>query len=81
MAPILAFGFGGPQDLIIILFCLLPSVFWVIEIVDVVRRQFAEPGLKIVWVLVVVLLHVLGALIYYFVGKRQGLLPSQSGAA
>ena len=38
-------------------------VFWVVEIIDVVRREFSDQNTKIVWLLVVVLLHGLGALI------------------
>ncbi len=74
----LAFGFGDPQDIIILvtlLFVLLPTVFWIVELVDAARRQFPEPNLKIVWLLVIFFTHALGALIYYFVGKQQGVLP------
>ena len=55
------------------------TVFWIVEIVDVLRREFRDSTLKIVWLLVVVLLHGLGALIYYFVGKPQGRLPGEGG--
>ena len=55
------------------------TVFWIVEIVDVLRREFRDPTLKIVWLLVVVLLHGLGAIIYYFVGKPQGRLPGEGG--
>ena len=51
------------------------TVFWIVEIVDVLRREFPDPTLKIVWLLVVIFLHGLGALVYYFVGKPQGRLP------
>jgi hypothetical protein len=54
----------------------LTTVFWIIEIVDIVRREFPDPLLKIVWVLIVIFFHFLGALIYYFVGKNQGRLPA-----
>ena len=51
------------------------TVFWIVEIIDVLRRDFVEPFNKIIWLLVVFFLHGLGALIYYFVGKPQGRLP------
>ena len=79
--PFLAFGFGGPFDLLILLFVFLivalPTIFWIAEIVDVLRRDFYEPSNKLVWALVVILLHFLGAAIYYFVGKKQGTLPGE----
>ena len=81
MIPTLAFGLGGPFDLLILftvifLVC-LPTVFWIVEIVDVARRSFYEPNNKIIWILVVIFLHFIGALVYYFVGKKQGTLPGE----
>lgn len=79
--PPLALGLGAPQDitiLVLVLFLVaLPTVFWIIELVDAARRQFSEPNLKIVWLLVIFFAHILGALIYYFVGKKQGILPGE----
>jgi len=53
------------------------TVFWIIEIVDVVRRQFQDPLLKIAWLLIIVFTHLIGALIYFFIGKQQGILPGE----
>lgn len=51
------------------MFAVAAFVFWIWMIVDVVTKE--PPGNdKIVWVLIVVLLHWIGALIYYFVRKR-----------
>ncbi len=61
----------------IILLSIASFVFWIVEIIDVARREFAEPNTKIIWLLVVVILHGLGALIYYFAGRPHGWLPGQ----
>lgn len=53
------------------------TVFWIVEIVDVARRQFTDPTVKLVWLAVIILLHLLGAIIYYFAGKSQGWLPGE----
>ena len=53
------------------------TVFWVVEIIDVARREFTDQTTKLVWLLVVILLHLLGAIIYYFAGKPQGWLPGE----
>ena len=53
-------------------------VFWVIEIIDVARRQFPQPNTKTLWLLVVVLGHGLGAIVYYFAGKPLGWLPGET---
>jgi len=61
----------------IVVLGILPTIFWIAEIVDVLRREFYEPNNKVAWVLVVILLHFVGAAIYYFVGKSQGVLPGE----
>ncbi len=53
------------------------SVFWIVELIDAARREFRDPNMKIVWLVVIVLTHVIGALVYYFVGKPMGTLPGQ----
>ncbi len=53
------------------------SVFWIVELVDAARREFRDPNMKIVWLLVIVLSHFIGSLVYYFVGKPMGTLPGQ----
>lgn len=80
MSPILAFGSHGPQDAAIPLFVLLllalPTVFWIVEFVDAARRQFPDQTIKVVWLVVIFFTHFIGATIYYFVGKNQGVIPS-----
>ena len=44
-------------------------VFWILMLVDVVKSDFKEENDKTVWVLVVALAGVIGAIIYYFVGR------------
>lgn len=44
-------------------------VFWLWMLIDCLRRDFKNDVEKIVWVLVLVFLHLLGAIIYYFVVK------------
>jgi len=62
----------------IIVLSLASLVFWIVEIIDAARRQWPDPNTKIIWLLVVVLLHGLGALIYYFAGKPSGWLPGET---
>lgn len=49
---------------------ILSVIFWILMIVDVSTRKFKNENDKIVWILVVVLAQVIGAIIYYFVIKR-----------
>ena len=50
------------------------TVFWIVELVDIARREFPDQNTKVLWLIVVLLFHGLGSLIYYFVGKPQGRL-------
>jgi O-antigen/teichoic acid export membrane protein len=40
---------------------------WIIMLVDSITRKFKNDTDKVVWILVIVLTGILGALIYYFV--------------
>ena len=43
-------------------------IFWVMMLVDAIRH--ASEKTKLVWVVVIIFTHVIGALIYYFIEKR-----------
>lgn len=76
----LTISYIGTQEILILVFGVfgvLGTAFWVWQLVDVARRQFAEPNLKIVWVLVLVFTHLVGALIYSLVGRKQGRIPGE----
>lgn len=45
-------------------------VFWILMLVDVIQRKFKDPNEKIVWVLVIIFTHIVGAIIYWFLVKR-----------
>ncbi len=46
-------------------------VFWILMLIDCVKRKFKNDTEKIIWVLVIILTYFIGALIYYFVIKRE----------
>lgn len=63
----------GPFQILLILFIL--AIFFllpVIAIIDIVRNEFTGNN-KIVWVLIVLLFPVIGAIIYFIVGGSQKL--------
>lgn len=64
-------GFIGPQEIIVIL--LIVPVFLIIPLialVDILRNDF-EGYNKIIWVLVILFLWIIGAILYYFIGRDQ----------
>ena len=46
-------------------------IFWILMIVDCIKRKFPNENDKILWILVIILTSWIGALIYYFVVKRK----------
>lgn len=50
-------------------------VFWIMMLIDAAKREFPNENDKLIWILVIVLVGVIGAIIYYFVGKQTGNLP------
>jgi len=61
--------------------CLLPLgvlslAFWIWMLIDATQNRGLDQNERIVWVIVVALLHFLGALIYFFVGRpKRKLAP------
>lgn len=70
MAGILIGGFIF--FLIFLLFAVgvLLTIFWILMIIDCAKRDFAESTEKVVWLIVVIIFGVLGAIVYYFAVKR-----------
>ncbi len=49
------------------------TVLWVYAIVDCAQREFPGPNDKIVWILIIIFAHGIGALIYWIVGRPRGV--------
>jgi len=65
---------GGLGILFLLFFLalgLLLFVFWIWMLIDAISNNGLSGTEKIVWVLVIIFLHFLGALIYYFVGRSR----------
>lgn len=57
--------------LLIFVFAILATAFWIWMIVDCAKRNFKNENDKILWILVIVLAGIIGAIIYYFVIKYE----------
>ena len=54
--------------LLVIIFILFSTIFWVMMLIDCVQRDFED---KLIWVLIILLVGSLGAFIYYFIVKKK----------
>ncbi len=52
-------------------------VFWLWVLIDILKSEF-EGANKIVWLLTVILLPLLGAVLYWFIGREQKITARES---
>jgi len=45
-------------------------IFWIAMLIDVINNQKLDSTMKIIWFIVVFFGHLLGAIVYYFVGRN-----------
>ena len=67
------FGFFGFVELVFVsLFLvigLVGTIFWIWMLIDCATKERNQDNEKIVWILIILLTHLLGALIYFFVRR------------
>lgn len=59
---------------------LLGTLFWVWMIVECATKEPSEGNDKLVWTIIIVFTHFIGALIYFFVRRPQRISESMAGA-
>ena len=60
-----------------LLLALAAAAFWIWMLIDAITRCPSANNLKLIWILVIVFTHFLGAVIYYFVQRPKNPLESQ----
>ena len=51
---------------------IIASIFWLWMLIDAILNPRLHGATKLVWVLVVLFLHVLGAILYFVIGRGSG---------
>ena len=51
---------------------IIASIFWLWMLIDAILNPRLRGATKLVWVLVVLFLHVLGAILYFVIGRGSG---------
>ena len=67
----MAFLAGGVMFLIFLALAIVTTVFWIWMLVDCVTNPRLRDMEKVVWILVIIFTHIIGAIIYYFVGRQR----------
>jgi len=77
---------GGFEILLVLGFLLLIPLgvamfaFWIWMLIHAAQNKGISEGEKVAWVLIIALVHFLGALIYFFVGRPKANLPPPAQA-
>ncbi|MFC1651714.1 PLD nuclease N-terminal domain-containing protein [Patescibacteria group bacterium] len=50
---------------------ILGTILWIWMLVDCAKREFKNENDKLLWILVIVLANTVGAIVYYFIIKRE----------
>jgi len=52
-------------------FAIAGTVFWVVMIIECATREPSGGNEKLIWILIIIFTHWIGALVYYFVRRPQ----------
>ncbi len=63
--------FGFISAVILTLFLLVPLALFIWALVDILKSEFKDANNKIIWLIVVLVLPLVGAIIYLAVGRKQ----------
>ncbi len=53
----------------VLVFSIAYLVFWIYCLVDVLRSEFKDPNMKLIWILILLFAHGLGPIVYLILGK------------
>jgi hypothetical protein len=60
---------GGGFLIIILLFSLIYFLLWVYCVIDVIRSNFKDQNMKLIWIVILLFAHIIGPLVYLVLGK------------
>jgi len=70
----MGFLFGG-FSIFTLFFIVIPILIPILALVDIIKRDF-EGNNKLLWVIIVLLANILGAILYFLIGRDQKIKKS-----
>ncbi|GAB3950983.1 hypothetical protein GCM10028805_30180 [Spirosoma harenae] len=64
-------GIGAIELIVILAVGGLLFLLPIIALVDVIRSEFRGSNDKLIWVIVILFLNLIGAILYFFIGRNQ----------
>lgn len=65
---------------VMMLLVMVSFALWLMMFIDCIQRNFPDPNQKLLWVVILLVAGVLGALIYYLMIKRPATLVARAPA-
>jgi hypothetical protein len=62
----------GTMMLLVIPLVIIELGLLIWALLDVIRREYVTGGNKIVWILVIVLVNIIGPIVYFLFGRKEG---------
>lgn len=59
------------SGLIVVALSLFLFIFWLLMLIDCLKRNFSNSNEKVLWVLLIIFLHLLGASLYWLIVKNK----------
>ncbi|MEB2783434.1 PLD nuclease N-terminal domain-containing protein [Algoriphagus persicinus] len=60
---------GGGAIMIFLLFGLLYTILWIYCLVDILRSEYKDPNMKIIWIVILLFAQGIGPIVYLTMGK------------
>ncbi|MEP2772667.1 MAG: PLD nuclease N-terminal domain-containing protein [Fulvivirga sp.] len=77
MNNILLLGIPSDWIYLIIFIYLIPGILWLWALIDLVKSEFSDKNMKLVWALIIIFIPFIGSIIYLILGRKQKLPSSQ----
>ena len=58
---------NSPLGILFIILAVVAFIFWLVMLIDLVKRPVKD---KTMWVLLFIFVHIIGAIVYYFTGRK-----------
>lgn len=62
---------GAAAVLLFVALVLAATIFWIYMIIECATKESSAGSEKLIWILIIIFTHLIGALLYYFVRRPQ----------
>lgn len=77
MNNILLLGIPGDWIYLILLIYIIPGILWLWALIDLVKSEFPDKNMKLIWALIIIFIPLIGSIIYLVMGRKQKLPNTQ----